>query len=215
MSSEIGFNPWLAIWVRPRETIRKIVDHNPKFRFIPLSMIYGFSTLLQLAETASLGEVMNPWLILLITLVLSPLYGMLMITISSGLLFWTGKWIKGKANYLQVRSAFAWSSVPLVLDIFFKLVTLGTFGDIVFISGVEGIEPIGAWQTLLIGTLFIVELVVLIWTLVILFIGLSEVQQFSIGKAVLNFVFMFVILFAAIFIINWVMSMIYLKANGM
>ena len=34
-------NPWLAIWFHPRQAIRQVIDHNPRYFVLPLAMGAG------------------------------------------------------------------------------------------------------------------------------------------------------------------------------
>src|SRR5271155_3533047 len=103
MGEKLSGNPWLKIWVQPRETIRAIVKTNSKKYFALLSAFYGFPMLLQFSQNLSLGETLPSYAILFIALVLSTFAGMLGITIISWLVHWTGKWIGGEGNFDKIR----------------------------------------------------------------------------------------------------------------
>ena len=75
MSGKLDMNPWFSIWVRPRRTIQAIVDYNPNYRLGILSAIYGFSALLGLAQSFSMGDIFGMISILIFTVILSPIWG--------------------------------------------------------------------------------------------------------------------------------------------
>src|SRR5688572_25462339 len=98
------FKPLFKMWVEPRKTVRTIVNKDPKYGFKTLSWIYGFPVLLHFAQSFSLGLNWSSLIILIVAAVLAVFAGMIGISISSGLIYWTGKWIGGKGSYKDVRA---------------------------------------------------------------------------------------------------------------
>lgn len=199
-------NPWLSIWTRPRLTIAEIVRTNPSYRFFLFCFIYGFVALLQAAQRAALGETAAVGPILLVAAVLGFFLGFVAISISSALLKWTGTWLGGKGAYREIRAAVAWSNVPVAVDLILWLalaVVFGAkvftqdFGQIVYSQTANGF--IFPAPRLLIGV-GAIRLVLNIWSIVILLGGLSEVQGFSVFKAILNALFSIFIVFAVVWI---------------
>src|SRR5476651_721160 len=111
MAGKLTLNPWKEIWLRPRETIRAIVNFNPKYRFLVLSFIYGLPLALNFAQSGSFTETIPLWSILLASAVIAPFVGALGIYVCALLLFWTGKWIGGAGNFPKIRAAVSWSNV--------------------------------------------------------------------------------------------------------
>lgn len=197
--------PWLRMWVKPRETIREIVATNPKYQFGLLSAVYGLPVILNFAQNYSLGDHFSLLWIVLIALVLSPFIGMLGITIMSGLLLWTGRWIGGTASYLPIRAAVSWSNVTNVVTIFVWIVFIALFGRSIFMESFpQTAVPTGTMQIVL--GLFLIETVASIWSFVILLQGLSEVQGFSIWKALLNVIIPLIIIIMAMWLLAAVVS---------
>src|SRR5437899_130491 len=126
---ELGVNPWTHIWTHPRETIRAIVNFNPKYRFIPLSFLHGLPMLFYWAQNLSLGATASLMGIIIGSLILAVFLGMLSITIGSALVLWTGKWIGGKSSYYPIRAAISWSCVPNVLIIIIWAILIFLFGN--------------------------------------------------------------------------------------
>jgi hypothetical protein len=59
-------NPWVGIWMSPRETIRRIVDRDPNYQVITLAALAGGLAMLNSALGASLGVapvVLPAWLV--------------------------------------------------------------------------------------------------------------------------------------------------------
>lgn len=113
--------PWLSIWVKPRRTIRQIVDHNPSQSVYILSGLAGIYRFLNQAAKRTLGDSMSLWEILSLAVLFGFLIGLLYLFIEGELLRWVGNRLGGKGSAIQVRAAIAWSSVPeaLLLFLFF------------------------------------------------------------------------------------------------
>lgn len=180
--TNLGLNPWISIWTQPRKTIQAIVNYDPKYRFILLSFIYGLPMFFQLAQNFSLGQKYSTVTIVGIGIVLAALIGMLSITISSALIYWTGKWIGGKASFYPVRAAVSWSNVPNVVTILFWIAWIVQFKSQLFLEtfATQRAESVGF---MVVG---LVQMVLSVWSLIILVKGVAQVQGFSAWKGLLN-----------------------------
>lgn len=201
-AKKLGVNPWLSIWVKTTETIRSIVRYNPKHRFAILSFLYGLPMLLHSAQNLSLGETFTTYGIVTVALVLATFVGMLAITIASGLIYWTGKWIGGKGEYYPIRAAVSWSNVPNIVAIVIWAIMLYNFGDQIFMGELDQEGLASGSSTLVSGALF-VQAIISIWSFIILVKGLGEVQGFSAWKGVLNVLIPFFLVGIAIWGIFW------------
>jgi hypothetical protein len=205
----LTMNPWLKIWVAPKETIRAIVNFDPAYRFPLLSGIYGLPLLLHAAQTCSLAEGLPLEWIILGALVLAVFAGMLSITIVSALLTWTGRWIGGRGSFKTVRAAVTWSNVPNLVNLFCWIVLMFAFGPFVFYSDFSQMTFVGGALTLVMA-IFLIQFIISIWALVILIQSLAEVQGFSGWKALLNVIIPSVMMAGA----AWVLSTVLMSFNG-
>lgn len=200
---ELGSSPWRTIWVQPRKTIRTIVRTNPRLHFWLLSWIYAFPILLQMAQNMSLGEVYPVIGIGVVAAVCAPFVGWLFLSIFAKLLHWTGRWIGGGANYLSLRAAVSWSNVPNIFNVAFWILLSLVFGSILFTQGFSQMDLAGG-QLGFVGLVFLAQLVLAIWTFVILLNTISEVQKFSAWKALLNVLMPFLVVFIASWVLSWI-----------
>ena len=202
MEEKLGLNPWFRIWVSPRRTIRRIVDIDPTRRFVWLSLIYGFPMLLQIAQSLSLALYFS-WPVILITaLIFATFIGMLGISVTAGLLTWVGKWIGGVGAFTQVRAAVAWSNVPSLVTGLIWLIWIFLFKDSLFYEGVLKTNVGGMAQWILLS-LAALQFIASVWSFVLLLINLSEVQGFSVWKALLNVILPFVLIVIALWAVMW------------
>lgn len=214
MSDKIsGMNPWTHIWTHPRETIRNIVRFNPKYRFIILSFLYGLPMLFYWAQTFSLGQSTSAMGIVIGAVVLATFAGMLTMTIMSGLILWTGKWIGGKSTYYPIRATLAWSSIPNIFEIIIWAILIYFFREGLFLNDFPQ-EGLSSGLLFFTFGLLMIQFALIIWSLIILVKGLGEVQKFSAWKALLNVVIAGAILGIFVFIGVFLIYMITMMIAG-
>jgi hypothetical protein len=202
VAKKVEGSPWLSIWVEPKQTIRSIVKTDPKFGFVILSAIYGLPMALNLAQNFSLGFQVPLWAIVVGSLIVCTILGMIGISISTWLLHVTGRWIAGKGSYQTIRTAVTWSNVPNIVTILMWIILLSVFGGALFNKQFSETHFIG-YQAGIVFIVFLLQTIVSIWGFIILLQGLSEVQGFSVWKALLNVLIPFVIVVAVIWLVGW------------
>jgi hypothetical protein len=190
VSKKLKINPWISIWTKPRETIREIVKFNPNYRLLFLSTIVGFFSLLGIAQQWNLGEKLSFFSIIISVIILAPLFGFLTFTISSWFVFFTGKLLKGQGKCKEIRSAIAWSNVPLIVSCLLWILFLGVYSALAFKMPIRQLE-------LDIFILFgiLVQTVISVWIIVIYVNVLAEVQKFSILSSIFNIILSSILVF--------------------
>lgn len=196
-------NPWLNIWIKPKQTIREVVNSDERKGFVSLCVIYGIPLALNVIQNLFIADTVPVWALLIAALVLSPFLGMAGIYVLSWLLHVSGRWIGGGATRAQVRAAVAWSNVPNVVSIVVWGALLLMFRGLVF--GREFSQmPLVGYQAGILFLLMLIEMVASVWGFVLLLNTLAEVQKFSLWRAFFNVV----IPFAAVVALFWVAGFI-------
>ncbi|MBM3207012.1 MAG: YIP1 family protein [Chlamydiae bacterium] len=201
MMEKLTVNPWKGMWTNPKQTIRAVVTHDPRYRFITLCVINGLPAMLQVAQNMSLGFSYSLVGILLGSIFLSLFAGMIGITVASGLLYLTGKWIGGMSSFLQIRCAVSWSNVTNVISILMWAILIVMFDKVLFTDLFETASFTKKESLLLMGV-FLTQTVMSVWSLVLLVQSLAEVQGFSSWKSILNILLSFGILIAFFWLIG-------------
>ncbi|MBX7065726.1 MAG: YIP1 family protein [Parachlamydiales bacterium] len=194
-------NPWLSIWTKPRMTIRKIVAENPDRSLWWLAGIYGFCSMLNLFQSMTFGNLMGSIGILILAIILAPFYGFISFSVWSWFVFQTGKWFKGQGTFKSVRASYAWSCVPILINIPLWLLMVILFGHQLFTNFPDA-HTLPNTQIFALFAILIAKIVVAIWSLVIFLNALAEVQQFSMVKTIFNVIVAGLIL-GVIFFILW------------
>ena len=194
-----GINPWLAMWTEPRQTIRAILQSNPRYGVYYLAAMYALQSFLYFANYWSLGISYPFYSILIAGVVLCPFAGFITLYIEGWILRVTGGWLRGTASMVQLRAAFAWSKIPLSINLLMWFTLLMAHPDYVFI--LDAIGP---------TSIFIncICLIAGVWSLVLLIQSIREAQSFSTGRAIVNVIlaglFSFVIFLLASLIIRYI-----------
>ena len=191
--------PWIAIWMSPRETIKKIVDRDPHNQVIMLGALAGSLTLLNFFLSAALGflptpppKVLIPYLPILT--LLSPFLGGILgiggLYLGALAMDWAGRALGGVGNAVTVRAAIAWSMVPeICFSIAMLIILLGSgVWQVVYPvlpdpnAGVP-VSTAAAQLTPIRG----IELMLSIWSFVLMLHCVGQVHRFSAWKALLAF----------------------------
>ncbi len=207
MRDKLSVNPWIGMWVRPRETIRAILSYNKSYLLLLLYWIYGFPLLLQLSQNLSLGDQYSAGGILAVAAIGAMLIGFIGINLGSLLFYWTGRWIGGAGSFHDVRAAVAWSSIPNVVAGLIWVIQALMFGSKIFSLSFFSM-PMFGMQLSVTYICSVVSIIVMVWGIVILLKAIGEAQKFSAWKALLNVFLPFIVIFIGLKILMWLFMLI-------
>lgn len=194
----------LEMWVKPRETIRKIKKDNPKVGLKLLSWFLGCLLLFNIFQIYSVSVRLSFPILLLSLFILAPLVGYLYLSLSAWFLTVCGKWIKGKGKFQEIRAALAWSSVPLIASVLLWFILLGFFGKGLFAHFPANLN-LSMLEIYLVMGITLVQLGFSLWAMILYLYSLAEIQQFSISQAIINTIIAFIAVLA-IFFILWLVT---------
>lgn len=189
---ELNISPWWGIWIQPRQTIRYLVNIDPKMHFWVLVVFYGVVRVVSWGMQIGIGDFFQPAEVAIFFLLVGPLAGAFGIFVVGALLQISGRMFGGQATGPQIRAVLAWGAVPMsVLSLVGMIPLLVLFGSRVFIGSDPQVSAIlfgegdvvrflgsglGAWWAMLEGAGSLFSLVTVVR-------GYAEVQQFGIWKA--------------------------------
>ena len=175
------------IWMSPRQVF-KFIDEKGYTKFSTILLILGgITSALNSASTRSMGDIMPLWSVLIVCMIGGGVFGWLYFYIYAALLSWTGKWLKGTGNTKSLFRMISYALIPSLLVLFTFILRIVLIGNDEFQRNVDVLDNEFLITTLFSFSLF-VEIVTGIWTLVVLVIGISEVQKLSIGKSIVNLI---------------------------
>lgn len=179
-------NPWISIWTKPKATMNEIVAENPNRSLWALAWIYGFCSLMNLFQSMALGNSMGMAGIFILAALFAPFWGYINFSVWSYLVFIVGKCLKGRGSFKAVRAAYAWSVVPIIINVPLWLLMAVLFGHQLFVN-FQTVVMTQA-QTFFVFCLFVLKVVLSVWSLVIYLNGLAAVQSFSVLRSISNVV---------------------------
>ena len=188
------------IWTSPRKVFRYLNERNYDKYVTILLVLSGISSAFTQAASKNMGDKMSISVIIGICIISGGLFGWLIYYIYAALTSWTGKCLKGEGNTKSILRTISHAMIPSVIALGLLIPQISIYGNEVFKSDGEIISA-GLISNILVYLSMFLEFVLAIWTIVLLVIGISEVQKFSIGKSMLNMLMVGLVVVIPIFLI--------------
>jgi len=186
----------------PKQAFQFIDNYKYNKHVILLLILSGIVKALDKAETKSMGDNISIWGIIGFSLIIGLIFGLLLNYIYAFLASKTGEYLNGKASTDSILRVLAYSLIPAIISLFVYFVRILFYGNSIFQSTL--LYSSDEFLNNIISYIFIfIDLFLMVWSLILLVIGVSIVQKFSIGKAIVNIVLP-AILIVLIFLIFYV-----------
>lgn len=193
-------NPWFSIWIRPRATIRHVVAHDPERLVWVLAMLAGIGRALDRADMRNAGDQLQWPFIALGALMVGPLLGVAGLYLGGALVRWTGRWLGGQGSAVAIRAAIAWAGALEVWGLLLWIPQVAVFGQELFMSDMPSLTAVPVLTLVALG-FAVASVTVGLWTAVVLVVGLSEVQGFSLWRALANLLLAGLLIVAAVVVV--------------
>lgn len=195
------------IWTSPR-LIFSYLNYNNYDKYVNLLLILaGVDRALNTATSKNMGDQMSLPSILGFS-VIGAIMWWAFYHIYAALLRWTGQWLKGKGTTRALLRMLAYGFVPAIVGLVFLLLSLLLFGDEVFKKDFD-LSDVNVTLTIIYFLSLFAQAVLIIWSVVLIVIGISVVQKISIWKSILN-----LILPGIVITIPIIMLMLIFKSMG-
>jgi multisubunit Na+/H+ antiporter MnhB subunit len=172
---------WLTILVRPRATIRRIIDSGRTSAVIPLAVCFGISTTFAGAFERYHEKGVPTSRTLVEIFFGGPLLGVASLFFLGFLIRLTGRWIGGQGSQKDLRTAMAWASVPFVPTLIYHCLAFAVFD--VASRGRDGPNGLSRPQAIVLLGLGLVQLIGLGWSSFLWVKCVAEAHRFSWVKA--------------------------------
>jgi hypothetical protein len=212
-AAQFDASPFVAVWLRPRDTVRSIVNSDPTYLVIPLAAVGGIVQTLDRAMGKNAGDVISLPILLLMVLIAGPIGGVLGLQIGAALLHFTGKWLGGSATRAEIRAAVAWGGVPALWGGLLWIPIIALAGGAAFTSDM-GVDDVNGAALLLSGAMLLVQAGTAIWSIFTGLHALAEVQGFSAWKSVGNGVLAGLVVIVPIVVIGFGLAVLLVGRIG-
>lgn len=177
-------SPWLAIWIYPRSTIRRLVAASTDRWVYILAAASGVHWVWTLALAWIRQTGVGQASVLLVLLLGGPILGISLMYLLGFVLRIVGRWFGGSARSRDIRMAYAWSSVPAIASFAIALLADLVIGPVPQQASSVSLGPdaLRLAQTLESSS----RLAIGLWGAGIWWICLAEVHDFSVWRAVLT-----------------------------
>lgn len=184
-------HPWFKIWIKPGETIREIINYDPHYLVIPITLIAGLGRALDRVMRRNMADSYDLPVVLLVIFIVGPIGGLVFNYIGGALFSWLGKKFGGRGSPEEVRTALAWPLIPWILVLVIDIFLLAIFGLEQFSSTTpkfDAMSETGVTGLVLTGLYGIwwmeIGVVVGFWILVLLVKCVAEAHQFSSWRSI-------------------------------
>lgn len=211
ISKEHSPTPWLSIWTQPRATVQRIIDSDDaEAMVLPLAALAGVYNALsgvvgRESEQALSLLALGGWI------AMGVIGGLIIFYLITRLIHLTGGWLGGEASTDEIRVAVAWSYVPQVVGLVPLIILLMFFGPTLMAADITGMAQEGALSGAFLMAILgvgVMQMVLGLWSLIILLMGLGQVQGFSAWRALGNIVLASLLLLVAIMALGIVVGVL-------
>lgn len=176
-------NPYLLIWIKPRFTISEIARCNPYYGVVTVPMLFVSLSLINILIGSFYTHNFTVFILSLFGHLFGLFFYYLFIYFWVWLLKKIGNKMNGKADFEEVFPVVIWSQMPVILGEYLLIILVGL--------GLKLSVMLPHLSTF--SRLIILRAPFSIWSLIILFKGLSAVQRFSMSRAIANFIVSFIL----------------------
>ena len=164
-------NPFLSVWLHPKQTARYVIEHKTiVYPLILLVIGYILTGSAEVFNTEAYPDISFVWLFL-IFIILVPIIGMIFMFITTGIVFLIGKLLNGTGSFWDVFKASSMSGIPAICTS--PVLILGAF--------LNEVSAIGVIVNIL-------TIAISIWAIVILVAAIAEAHQFSIIRSIITLI---------------------------
>jgi signal peptidase I len=176
-------SPWISVWLKPRQTIERILGEQPRRNVLLLGslglMSGSVSQLLGLGVDSRIFD----WRVVVGSAIACAIAGLFSLYIAAFIFKWCGRLFRGRASAADLRTVVAWGATPGVL---------GLAVTVLLVVGARiGGTGNGAWILTLLRT---IVMICGIWSAIVFALMFSRVEGFGFWRTT-----------AAVFL-GWILS---------
>jgi hypothetical protein len=184
---------FLTTLVKPKRAIPLLIATPKSWPFNLILIFAAISIAISRVQETNLGDNKSLFEIIGCSVIGGATIGYLFLLLYIKLIHWTGKLFKAKGEFKSIHKAFAAAALPLVFRTLSFCILIMLFGKDIFQSHFN-VAFLSNSEALIYQSFVALDFILIIWTLVLIIIGLRIVQELSIIKSIFNYLLPAVIL---------------------
>ena len=177
--------PWKDAWLHPRLAQQRALREGSLLSHLPLPLAAGVVASLTQAAQSNLGaRGVSVEGLLVLGFVVGSLWGLLMLFVTSGLLYLVARRDEAKVPFREIGTVVALSRAPLATALLFWLTATLTLGPDLYVDLTLVPSSLGPAALLEVSLLYLATAACWLWSVVVLVVGIAEVQRSSVWRAV-------------------------------
>ncbi|WP_431026878.1 Yip1 family protein [Lysinibacillus sp. LZ02] len=193
-------NPFISVWLHPKQTARYVIDHKPIWFAIVLGLVGFIATGFSVFQDSEVYPDFSYVWIFLISIFLAPLLGIVIMFIYAGVIYLMGKLLKGTGAFWDVFKASSLSYIPTIITGPLYILWMFVAPESFFFPYVTDAFAI---------IMSIITIVTMIWGIVISVGAIAEAHQFSIMRAIVTIIVPTILLIIFLTIIFAIIAIIF------
>jgi hypothetical protein len=186
------------LWTQPKATLTYILGYCPDKYVSVLFMLGGIVRAIDRASSKNQGDHLSTAAILMLAVISGSISGWLSYSLYSWGMRVTGNWLGGRASTDEFKTIMAWSLVPSIAGLLFLIPEVAILGDKLFRTTQE---TASALEDGILTVCQIGEVVLSVWSFVLLVKGTRIIQGFSVGRALANILLPAIVIIAPILLL--------------
>lgn len=190
--SEFGYTltdkeVFTLIWTKPRQVFTFIGNTGYDKYFIVLLVLAGISNAFDRSISQSTGNGLSLWAVIALCVFMGGLLGWILYYLYGWVLSVSGRWLNGKARSSELVKILAYGSLPSIMAMVLVIPQVMLYGNEIFKSS-PTIYLESTLENVIYYSIFGLETILGLWSIVLVVVGISVIQEFSIGMAILNLI---------------------------
>jgi len=177
---------FLLTLIKPKTTFPKLIAATKNWPFNLILILAAISIAFSQAQKTGLGDGKSIFEVIIYSVIGGATICYLFLLIYIKLIHWTGKLFKAEGDFKTIYKAFSAATLPLALRTLNVLILILFFGNQVFQSHFN-VEFLTRTESLVYQIIVFLDFILILWTLVLIIIGLRIAQRLSIIKTILNY----------------------------
>lgn len=175
------------IWFSPKEAFTFLVQYKYDKHVTLFLILSGIVNAFDKAISKSMGDSLPLWGVISFSILIGILFGWIVKFLYALSINWTGRWFNAKGDTKSILRILAYAFIPSIFSLFLLFIKIGIYGNTIFQSDYENLHS-SLLDNIIYWTIYFLDLILVVWSVVLLVIGISVVQKISIGKAILNLI---------------------------